>query len=211
MADTKAEWRERLLRARRSIDSDTRRQAGVDVVARLAGLTEFAAARSVLLYVALGAEVDVGDIAPAAWRAGKDVYRPSTLEPPPTWSRLEPTHTPHPVSGSGIEADVARGAVLSADTLPRPALVLAPGLGFDECGGRLGRGRGYYDRAIAALRTAGEVIVVGVAYDAQVTTTLPLDPWDQPVDLVVTERRVLVPRPCRDASRRDGQEVRDDL
>ncbi len=207
MADTKAEWRERLLRKRSSIDIGARRQAGADVVARLAALAEFIHARSVLLYIALGAEIDVQAVALAAWRAGKDVHRPTSPDQPPTWTRLDPNR-PAPPAASLAALDDA----LAADRLPRPIFLIVPGLGFDELGGRLGRGRGYYDRAIAALRDTGEVAVVGAAYDAQVVGTLPHDPWDQRIDLLVTERRVLAPRPSRgcDPSHGAREEVRDD-
>jgi 5-formyltetrahydrofolate cyclo-ligase len=211
MADTKAEWRERLLRARRSIDTGARRQAGADVVARLTALTEFIRARSVLLYIPLGAEIDVQAVALVAWRTGKDVYRPTSPDPPPTWTRLDP-HRPAPSAASLAALDDAPAAGPAVDRLPGPILLIVPGLGFDEIGGRLGRGRGYYDRAIAALRDTGEVAVVGAAYDAQVVGTLPHDPWDQRIDLLVTERRVLAPKPSRgcDPSHSAREEVRDD-
>ncbi len=213
MADTKAEWRERLLRARRSIDVGTRREAGADVVARLAKLREFLGARSVLLYAALGAELDVHTLARIARQARKDVYHPASAEPPPTWARLDSSP-----SEPSREEPLAAGArdvfesAASSERLAPPIFLIAPGVGFDAFGRRLGRGRGYYDRAIAALRDAGDVVVVGVAYDAQLVDALPQDPWDQRVDLVVTERRVLVPKPSpqRDPSRRAGEEVRDD-
>ncbi|MBI3768992.1 MAG: 5-formyltetrahydrofolate cyclo-ligase [Deltaproteobacteria bacterium] len=213
MADTKAEWRERLQRARRSIDMGTRREAGADVVARLARLREFIGARSVLLYASLGAELDVHALARAAWHARKDVYRPASAEPPPTWVRDDSSP-----SEPSIEEPLAAGArdvpegAASSERFALPILLIAPGVGFDAFGRRLGRGRGYYDRAIAALRDAGDVVIVGVAYDAQVVDALPQDPWDQRVDLVVTERRVLVPKPSPhcDPSRPAREEVRDD-
>jgi 5-formyltetrahydrofolate cyclo-ligase len=73
-------------------------------------------------------------------------------------------------------------------------LVVVPGIGFDATGRRLGRGLGYYDRALAALRRDQPVTVVGIAYELQIVAELPHEPWDEPVDVIVTERRVL---PCR--------------
>jgi len=181
MAHTKAEWRERLLRARRSMDLEARRAASAAVVERIAASQTFARARSVRLYVAIGGEIDPGPLGPLAWRAGKAVYRPATPDPPPSWVLVEPPE-------GTVPGPVLRSSVSCA----APSLVVVPGLGFDPAGTRLGRGRGYYDLAIAALRRDGDVTVVGVAYDLQVVPELPRDSWDHAVDLVVTERRVLI-------------------
>lgn len=69
----------------------------------------------------------------------------------------------------------------------QPDLVIVPGLAFDPEGGRLGYGRGFFDRF---LRTFAGVSV-GIAYDFQVVARLPLDAQDVPVGIVVTEARVL--------------------
>jgi 5-formyltetrahydrofolate cyclo-ligase len=66
-------------------------------------------------------------------------------------------------------------------------LALVPGIAFDREGYRLGWGRGYYDRLLK--RVGG--FKVGVAYSFQVLERLPRDPWDVPVDAVVTEKEVI--------------------
>ena len=66
------------------------------------------------------------------------------------------------------------------------SVVLAPLVAFDQQGSRLGMGGGYYDRYLA--RHPG-VVYVGLAHHFQgLTTSLPKEPWDQPLDAVVTER-----------------------
>ena len=72
-----------------------------------------------------------------------------------------------------------------------PSLILVPLLAFDYAGTRLGYGGGYYDRALRTLRQAGgQIFAVGLAFEAQKTHALPRDPWDEPLDAVVTEARV---------------------
>jgi 5-formyltetrahydrofolate cyclo-ligase len=63
-------------------------------------------------------------------------------------------------------------------------LILVPGVAFDEQGGRLGRGGGWYDRALAAH--GGEVF--GIAFHFQLVPAVPVDPWDRGVCGVFTER-----------------------
>ncbi len=72
-----------------------------------------------------------------------------------------------------------------------PGIVLTPVLAFDARGRRLGYGAGYYDRTLAALRRAGKVIAVGVAFDIQEVEATPMNENDQILDWVVTENRTI--------------------
>ncbi len=67
-----------------------------------------------------------------------------------------------------------------------PTLVLAPLLGFDRAGTRLGYGKGHYDRKLAGLRAHGRVFVCGLAFQGQEVDTLPVEPHDIPLDWMVT-------------------------
>lgn len=72
----------------------------------------------------------------------------------------------------------------------RPHALIVPLLAFDLRGARLGYGKGYYDRALRTLRTAGPVFAVGLAFEAQRVDILPWEDWDEPLDGVVTEVRI---------------------
>jgi 5-formyltetrahydrofolate cyclo-ligase len=69
-----------------------------------------------------------------------------------------------------------------------PDLLLVPLLAFDRQGDRLGYGAGYYDLTLAALRRRKAVLAVGVAFAAQEVERVPREPWDEPLDWIVTER-----------------------
>jgi 5-formyltetrahydrofolate cyclo-ligase len=68
-----------------------------------------------------------------------------------------------------------------------PDLVIAPLIAFDASGYRLGQGGGYYDRTLAALRAAGRLFVIGLAYAGQQVERIPHDAHDQPLDAILTE------------------------
>jgi 5-formyltetrahydrofolate cyclo-ligase len=74
----------------------------------------------------------------------------------------------------------------------RPTIIIAPLLAFTRAGGRLGYGGGYYDRTLEALRanaqSEGDILAVGFGFGVQEVDALPLEPLDQPLDWVVTER-----------------------
>lgn len=69
-----------------------------------------------------------------------------------------------------------------------PAAVLAPLVGFDPAGYRLGYGGGYFDRTLAAL--APRPLAIGVGFACQQIATIHPQPFDIPMELIVTEREV---------------------
>lgn len=75
-----------------------------------------------------------------------------------------------------------------------PEIVIVPLVAFSRHGGRLGYGGGFYDRTLEQLRAAKPTLAIGFAYAAQELDDLPLEPTDQPLDLIVTERGVIDPR-----------------
>jgi len=67
-------------------------------------------------------------------------------------------------------------------------LVLVPGIVFDKEGHRIGYGFGYYDKF---LKKVPKAIKIGLAFDFQVVDKIPKETHDVPVDLIVTEKRVV--------------------
>ncbi len=71
-------------------------------------------------------------------------------------------------------------------------ILFMPLLGFDESGCRMGMGGGYYDTSLSYLirrRHWRKPRLIGLAFEAQKADSLPADPWDVPLDGVLTERR----------------------
>ncbi|QDT33709.1 5-formyltetrahydrofolate cyclo-ligase [Thalassoglobus polymorphus] len=66
---------------------------------------------------------------------------------------------------------------------------LIPGLGFDAGGTRIGHGKGYYDKLLPHLRP--DCLRCGIAYDCQIIESLPKDKHDQPMNIVVTQTRLM--------------------
>ena len=70
-----------------------------------------------------------------------------------------------------------------------PDLILTPLLGFDRSLQRLGQGAGHYDRAFTQFPDA---LRIGLAWSCQEVDEVPVDPWDVPLDAVLTEREWIV-------------------
>jgi 5-formyltetrahydrofolate cyclo-ligase len=71
------------------------------------------------------------------------------------------------------------------------SVVVVPALAVDEMGHRLGRGAGYYDRALQAMSASRPLVIVVVVHDAEVLPMVPHDAFDVPVDVIVTPERVI--------------------
>jgi 5-formyltetrahydrofolate cyclo-ligase len=72
--------------------------------------------------------------------------------------------------------------------LAEPDIILAPMLGFDRTGHRLGYGAGHYDRTLAELRARRPIVFIGLAYAGQELSDLPFEPHDQRLDAILTEK-----------------------
>jgi len=68
-------------------------------------------------------------------------------------------------------------------------LLLVPGVAFDLRGGRLGRGGGYFDRALGEMGEGGP-ISLGVGFEFQLVEEVPREPHDRSVGAILTERRL---------------------
>jgi 5-formyltetrahydrofolate cyclo-ligase len=81
------------------------------------------------------------------------------------------------------------GIMQPADDAPIlvPDVVLVPLVMADRSGRRVGQGQGHYDRALAQLRSEGNVLAVGLAWERQISRTpLATEPFDMPLDALAT-------------------------
>ncbi len=138
-------------------------------------------------YWPLGSEIDPRPLMAHLAAAGSVIALPRML------ARAEPPVFLQWCQEDRLEAD-AFGVLAPARAAPQfePGLILVPLLAFDRLGGRLGQGGGHYDRVLARLRPAG-VQAVGLAYAGQEMPAIPLEPHDQRLDWIVTEREAI---PC---------------
>jgi len=91
------------------------------------------------------------------------------------------------VFASGKLAEATLG-IREPDGIPvsKIDLILVPALAVDQNGIRLGRGKGYYDRALSRFPNAKKIAVI---FDEEFLPAIPADPWDIRMDGVVTPKR----------------------
>ena len=173
----------RMLRTRRRVLAANRSAASQALADRATELPVAGwAGTCVSVYLADAFEIDPAPLAAVLARLGATIALPAVIAPDQklVFRLADP--------GGALEADAA-GIPAPPASSPEaiPDLVLAPLLGFDPYGGRIGQGGGYYDRTLAALRAAGPVTVIGLAYAGQACDRLPMGAHDQRLDGVLTE------------------------
>jgi 5-formyltetrahydrofolate cyclo-ligase len=68
-------------------------------------------------------------------------------------------------------------------------IAIIPGIAFDEKGGRIGSGKGYYDRMIPDLAITTRK--VALAFEEQVVQQIPMESHDKHVDIIITDERII--------------------
>ena len=184
---------------RRSLSRDERVSAG-DAVARIAcALPEFERAERVAAYVALDDEVPTRAILDAVLASGRVLLLPRLVAKRLEFAAVEAL-TSLRRGGFGVFEPPASSALLE---LAPDDLVFVPGVAFDRRGGRLGRGRGHYDRAFPPATAAP--VLLGVAFSFQLVDAVPVGPSDRRVEGIVSEAGIVrVPAPPRDPTRDSG-------
>ncbi|CDF96963.1 MULTISPECIES: 5-formyltetrahydrofolate cyclo-ligase [unclassified Pseudomonas] len=182
----------RLLRqARRALTPAQQRQAAQGLYRQLAQHPMFRRARHIALYLPNDGEIDPRLLLRAAQRRGKATYLP-VLSPWPrtkmVFQRIRPGEQVHPNRFRILEPriDVARQRKVWALDL-----VLLPLVGFDDAGGRLGMGGGFYDRSLAYLarrKSWRKPTLLGLAHECQKVERLAQASWDVPLQGTVSDR-----------------------
>jgi 5-formyltetrahydrofolate cyclo-ligase len=192
MSGLKAAHRAALGAARGALGAETAAAASQEIASRLSRLPQFVQSPAVLLYSASPEEVGTEAIRRAVEQRGVPLYYPR-LERSTNEIEFVRVAPGEPLRAGAWGIGEPRGSERFAPGAS--GVLVVPGVGFDRNGTRLGRGWGYYDRAIRRHRPP--VVVVALAFGLQLVAALPRSEWDEPVDLIVTEREIVecaVPR-----------------
>lgn len=164
------------------------------IVARFMSLPEYEQANTVLFYVDVRSEVRTRHDLAAALASGKKIVVP--------WCNdLGELELFHLESMGELELGMYRILEPKPDLRRLPEkqvaveeldLVMVPGVGFDRRGGRMGHGKGYYDKLLEHARP--ETPLVALAFECQIFDEIPVSPHDVFMDKVITEAATYVGR-----------------
>ncbi len=182
----KIELRQRIRQLLSAIKPEELAARSLRACHRLFELPEYHKAEVIMVYLSFQNEVDTTPIVLKSWQDRKRVLAPKV-----SWSQRRMM----PVEIRSMTEDLAEstmGIREPVSGIPFPVslidLVIVPGLGFDEFGNRLGRGRGFYDRFLANPEFVGTACAM--AFEAQIISNIPVGPLDRTVDLLVTDEKL---------------------
>jgi 5-formyltetrahydrofolate cyclo-ligase len=180
---------------RRALSETQQRESAQQLAQHFGRSAAFHHADSIAFYLAADGELGVDCLLTAALAAGKRCFLPVTeredsamrflrYEGDPsslvanTWGILEPASSCEAIAAADLD------------------LVLMPLVACDELGNRLGRGKGFYDRAFDFVHTSSAStnppLLVGIAHECQICPTpLPYQSWDVPLAAIATPTKLL--------------------
>lgn len=177
---------EAAVRRDRQPDADAASRA---IFAKIASLPNYASAQTLMLYLDIRSEVRTRWFVPTAWRDNKRVVVPYCEAGEIELFRLDNLDELSPGSMGVLEpmADL-RGCVERKVTPSELDLIVVPGLAFDRRGGRLGYGKGYYDKLLH--QTRNDALKAAVCFECQLVPTVPVLAHDMRMDMIVTEKTI---------------------
>ena len=174
----------RTMRAKRQCYPIVSAQAASQTICKkLLSLKSITQSQHIAIYLASDNEVCLAPLIEKLQQQNKTLYAPVVTEQQLQFKQYISIEQCTPNQFNILEPQQAQS--FSADNCD---CILVPGIAFDKSGGRLGYGKGYFDRTLAACHTHNLPITIGIAYHWQVLNTLPRDPWDQTCHHIVTEQ-----------------------
>ncbi|MDP6139297.1 MAG: 5-formyltetrahydrofolate cyclo-ligase [Candidatus Woesearchaeota archaeon] len=174
---------------RKALSKEGIKEKSNKIKEKLFSLPEFKDAKNILFYVSFNDEVDTHEIIKELLaNKEKNIIVPYVVKnnpilqlseiknfnelEPKTWGILEPK-----------DEFIRKFDIENVD------LVIIPGIVFDQNGHRIGYGYGYYDRFLKKLDK--NVVKIGFGFEFQIVDKIPEEKHDVPVDIMVTEKRVI--------------------
>ena len=189
MEEDRQDLRKRILQARDRLSGNARHEKSISVVQNFWSLPERQQWSTLFIYVNFRSEVETLDLIQRCLKHGIRVAVP--LVEASAVSMI-------PLLIKDPEKDLVPGYYNIPEPDPQKTLriepaeidaAVIPGSVFDIHGGRLGYGGGYYDRFLA--NKAPRAKRIGFAFELQVIDKVPVASHDQPLDILITEKRIL--------------------
>jgi 5-formyltetrahydrofolate cyclo-ligase len=178
----KTQLRHQIYEEKRKIGLETLQHISSTIISRLETNISFQSARHILAYCSLPFEVETTQ-AIDRWMMTKQIYLPVVVGSELKIKRYLGANAM--VQGSFNVWEPMGEFVESFDLID---LVIIPGVAFDIQKKRIGYGKGFYDKLLPKI----EAQKVGICFDFQLLEQIPTNDFDQSVDLILTEKRLVL-------------------
>ncbi len=173
---------------RKALSKSEIKEKSAKIKEKLYSLSEFKTSKNILLYVSFNNEVDtINIIKDLLIKKEKNVLVPYVdKDKLIRISKINSFDDLEPKTFGILEPKKNKIRNFDIDELD---LVIVPGIVFDKNGHRIGYGHGYYDKFLEKLRK--NTIKIGLCCDFQLIDKIPEEKHDVPMDIIVTEKRIL--------------------
>ncbi len=184
---TKKEIRKIIIEKRDKLSASEKNSYDEKIFTKVKNLKAYKEARVLFTFISFGSEVDTLRLIEDALRKGKVVAVP--------WINKEKNLMEAKVIRNLEDMYPGLYGILEpspeAETLkPQEIdLIITPGVAFDNLGGRIGYGGGYYDKFLSEVKAS--VPKIALSYELQRVDKLPLEPFDMKVTALITEENEL--------------------
>jgi 5-formyltetrahydrofolate cyclo-ligase len=182
--DAKSALRAQVRTELAKLSAAQRTAASGEACALLEKQTLWREAKTILFFAPLPDEPDTWPLLTDALKAGKTALLPKFEPEHNHYVAYHITNVTHDLQAGRFGVREPRDTCVKFP-LNRLDLILVPGIAFDLNGRRLGRGKGFYDRLLAALRGPA----CGVAFDQQIVNEIPVEPHDIRLSCILTPTR----------------------
>jgi 5-formyltetrahydrofolate cyclo-ligase len=184
LTEAKAALRNQVASVLTRLPAEPRVAASARARALLEKQANWREAGSILFFAPLPMELDIWPLIANAIAAGKTASLPRFMAETAQYAacRIEDPESDVRPGRFGIREPLPRCPVVPLNRLD---FILVPGVAFDLHGRRLGRGKGFYDQLLAAVRGT----TCGVAFDEQIVRAVPVEPHDVYLNCILTPTR----------------------
>ncbi|PVE24563.1 5-formyltetrahydrofolate cyclo-ligase [Microvirga sp. KLBC 81] len=184
----KEQLRAEVLARRDGLDKVFREEAAQAITGQALGLSDLRDVNPVGGYWPIRSEVDPRLLMEALLERGQDVALSQILHPHLSWRLWQP---------GDVLVKGGFGVREPGPDAPEvfPKCLIVPLVAFDRRGGRIGYGKGHFDRAIAALEAQHPILTIGLAYAVQEIEQVPVEDHDRLLDVIITETELIRTKP----------------
>ena len=175
--------RQAILKIRTSLSDERLDKMSDNIEMEILSISEFTRANTIAGYHSIGSEVRTLKILNRMLQMKKILVLPKVIDTMIVFAQVKDLID---------DLEVGKYKIMTpkddCEQVENVDLVFVPGIVWDEWGHRIGYGHGYYDRCLSRLQATS----IGLAYDFQVFDEIPYEKNDFRVDMIVTDRRIIV-------------------
>ncbi|WP_291579027.1 5-formyltetrahydrofolate cyclo-ligase [Clostridium sp. UBA6640] len=184
---SKKEIRKEILQKRDLICEEDKKLIDEEVFNRLISSDEYKKANTIFAFVSFKSEVDTYKFIEHALSQGKTVGVPKVIKEEKYMDVFKINFLSDLESGYfGVMEPSESCEKINKDNID---FILMPGAVFDEKGGRIGYGGGFYDKFLSDVKDS--VPKIAIAYELQIIDSVPMEEYDIKIDGIITEKRTI--------------------